>query len=156
MLVTSIKTLKSYFQSFAEEQNIAFVYGPAKKLIAKSKSSSDFSYPILHLNRPDVSSSDNDMSNYMKSFTCEVVCLQKYSKKGTPEQIDESELDAEDDTFEILLKLEKQMIEDNNDVKIIFNLNTALTEPVSDTFIDYHSGWKMSFKIDFYANSKLQ
>jgi hypothetical protein len=156
MLVTSIKTLKSYFQSFAEEQNIAFVYGPAKKLIAKSKSSSDFSYPILHLNRPDVSSSDNDMSNYMKSFTCEVVCLQKYSKKGTPDEIDESELDAEDDTFEILLKLEKQMIEDNNDVKIIFNLNTSLTEPVSDTFIDYHSGWKMIFKIDFYANSKLQ
>jgi hypothetical protein len=156
MLITSIKTLKEYFQSFAEEQNIAFVYGPAKKLIAKSKSSAEFNYPILHLNRPVVSSSDNDMSNYMKSFNCEVVCLQKYSKKGTPEQIDESELDAEDDTFEILLELEKKMLNDNNDVQLIFSLNTCITEPVSDTFIDYHSGWKMSFKIDFYANSKLQ
>lgn len=156
MLITSIKTLKGYFQGFAEEQNIAFVYGPAKKLIAKSKSSAEFNYPILHLNRPVVSSSDNDMSNLMVSFNCEVVCLQKYSKKGTPEEIDESELDAEDDTFEILLKLEQQMVQDNNDVKFIFSLNSCITEPVSDTFIDFHSGWKMSFKIDFYANSKLQ
>lgn len=156
MLISSIKTLKSYFQDFAETKGIAFVYGPAKKLVAKSKSSVDFNYPILHLNRPIISSSDNDMSNYMKSFECEVVCLQKYSKSGSPVEIDTNELDAEDETSEILFELEKKMVSDNNDDQIIFSLNSCIMEPVSDTFIDFHTGWKMLFKIDFFANAKLQ
>lgn len=156
MLITSIITLKEYFEAFAVAKNIAFVYGPAKKLVFKSKSSGEFGYPILHLNRPVISSMDNDMSNFMRSFHCEVVCLQKYSKKGEPGEIDASELNAEDVTFELLMMLEKKMKQDNDADLIIFDLNSTLTEPVSDTFIDFHSGWKMGFKIDFYANSKLQ
>lgn len=156
MLSTSIRTLKGYFSDFAEQQEIAFVYGPARKLVAKSKSSSEFQYPILHLNRPVIASVDNGMSNLMQSFNVEIVCLQKYSNKGEPAAIDESQLDADAATFDIILELEKKMIEDNEEGAIYFSLNNCLIEPVSDTFIDFHWGWKMTFKIDFYSNSKLQ
>lgn len=156
MLSTSIRILKQYFNDFAEQQEIAFVYGPAKKLVQKSKSSADFQYPILHLNRPVVASVDNGMSNLMQCFHVEVVCLQKYSSKGEPSAIDESQIDADAMTFDVILALEKKMIEDNEEGIIYFSLNECMIEPVSDTFIDYHWGWKMSFKIDFYSNSKLQ
>lgn len=155
-MLTSIRTLKEYFEGFAETIDVAFVYGPAKKLIAKSKSSADFKYPILHLNRPVVSTMDNDMSNLMQSFNCEIVCLMKYSNKGEPSEIDESQMVADTETFEIIMQLENSLLSDNNNGLIIFSLNSCLIEPVSDTFIDFHWGWKMSFKIDFFSNAKLQ
>lgn len=152
MLIASIITLRDYFKTFADAQDVAFVYGPARKLIEKSKSDEDFNYPILHLNRPMIKPVDNGMANYMSSFYIELCALGQYKSDGTPDDNDLSELTAEHNTLVLLQALEKQMMADNNYGKLLFELNSVVIEPVMDTFVDYHTGWKMSFRIDFFAD----
>jgi hypothetical protein len=155
MQIGNLTSLRKYFADFALSENKVFIYGSANRLVEKSRSNEKFDYPLLHLNRPFVKPLDNGMANYMNSFFLEICALDKYNNNGTPEQNDDKEFEAEANALELLMKLEKKMNHDNNDGIIVFDLNSVITEPVQDNWIDYHIGWKMTFRIDFFANSKL-
>lgn len=155
MQIGNLTSLRKYFADFALSESKIFVYGSAKKLVEKSRSDEKFNYPLLHLNRPIVKPLNNEMANYMNSFYLELCSLDKYNNDKTPEENDDSEFTAEANALELLMALEKKMNHDNHEGLIVFDLNSVLTEPVQDGWIDYHIGWKMTFRIDFYANTKL-
>jgi hypothetical protein len=151
----SITDIHAYFKAFSESQNIAFVYGPAKKLIAKSQSSDEFSYPILHLNRPIIKPVSNRMANYTTSFELEISVLDYYSLASDMADNDASELEAESVTLGTILTLLKQMHHDNVSGAFMFEFSGSIIEPVANTFIDYHTGWRTTINMEVFANDKL-
>ena len=153
MQTGDIRTTRDYFKGFATQKAVSFVYGPAQKLIAKSKSK--LSYPIIHLNRPMIRTQDNGMENRLATYYLEVTVLAKYETSGTNEDEDNSEFDAEEAALIMMMDLLKKMNHDNSDGLLNFEFKTVTIDPVMDKWIDKHTGWKMSFKINGSINAQV-
>jgi hypothetical protein len=153
MITGDIRNTRDYFENLAAVLDVDFVYGSSKKLVAKSRSSKK--YPIMHLNRPMVRTSDNGMANRLSVFYLEVTFMDKYVTTGLEAEQDVSEFEAEERCLNYLYDVLKQLNHDNSDGVLSFDFKSVTIDPVMDKWIDKHSGWKMSFKMMGSINSKV-
>ena len=153
MQTGDISTTRNYINDFATEQGVSFVYGSSQRLVAKTRSK--LTYPIIHMNRPMIRTRDNGMANRLATFYLEITIIEKYETKGSIEDEDASEWAAEQAALEMMMELLKKMNHDNSEGLLNFDFKTVTIDPVMDKWIDKHTGWKMSFRLDGGINSKV-